>query len=211
MNDFIKPFLTASLAALSLSFSGCAEAQSTDINSADTKQIEQVQSSSAANWDIQVNGSHIKFMATQEGKPFSGAFSEFSGTIKFDPEIPETGHVKITIPLKAVDAGSNDRNSTLPSKVWFSAKKFPEATFTSENISKQGDGFLAKGELMLKGVSVPLDLPFTLKIDGNQAVMTGAVDMDRTLWGVGAAPWDTDEWVSRTVSLDIQVTATREN
>jgi len=159
------------------------------------------------NWDIQAEGSHIRFSALQEGETFTGEFEEFSGLIRFDPENPEAGSVKIDIPLKSVDAGSNDRNSTLPDKVWFSTKKFPIATFTSTDVTVVGDGYLAKGALSLKGVSIPVDLPFDLALDDNKAVMTSSYEMDRTKWDVGAAPWDTDEWVSRTVMLDIQVTA----
>jgi hypothetical protein len=61
--------------------------------------------------------------------------------------------------------------------------------------------------LTLKGISVPLDLPFDLEVTGDIAVMTSTVEMDRTKWSVGAAPWDTDEWVSRSVKLDLKVTA----
>jgi len=56
---------------------------------------------------------------------------------------------------------------------------------------------------------VPIELPFDLNIEGSHAVMTGQVDLNRTLWNVGAAPWDTDEWVSREVKLDLQITANR--
>jgi len=201
-----KTCLAAGFAALSISISGCADAQSA---ASDTSSSDVVLSSTATNWDIQAEGSHIRFSALQEGKPFSGLFAEFSGAIRFDPATPETGIVDISIPLGSVDAGSKDRNSTLPSKVWFSSKAFPEARFKSNTISRQDAGYLAKGELTLKGKSVRLDLPFTLQIDGDQAVMTGAAELDRTLWNIGAAPWDTDEWVSRQVNLDIQVTAIR--
>jgi len=160
-------------------------------------------------WDIQAEGSHIQFSALQEGDRFTGEFTEFSGTILFDAEAPETSSVDISIPLKSVDAGSRDRNSTLPGKVWFSTKKFPTARFISTDISKTETGFLSKGELTLKGVSVPIELPFDLNIEGSHAVMTGQVDLNRTLWNVGAAPWDTDEWVSREVKLDLQITANR--
>ena len=186
-----------------LSATGCAEANSPEI----TQAAENV--STAPSWGIQADASHIHFSALQEGETFTGKFEAFSGVIQFDPDNPETGSVKISIPLKSVDAGSNDRNSTLPAKLWFSAKAFPVATFTSNEITRQGDGFLAKGELTLKGKSLPIDLPFDLNIGEDTAVMTGRVDMDRTLWDVGAAPWDTDEWVSRNVSLDIRVTAKR--
>lgn len=208
MTYFSKTYMAASCAALALSVTACAEAQTGAQTPPEPPVIELA--STATIWDIQMAGSHIRFTAEQEGEDFTGSFVEFSGVIRFDPEAPETGFVDISIPLSSVDAGSKDRNSTLPSKVWFSTKKFPEANFLSDNISKQGNDYLAKGELTLKGISVPVDLPFTLQNDGDQAVMASKIDLDRTMWNVGAAPWDTDEWVSRAVSLDIQVTAIRE-
>lgn len=214
--QYSKKFSVISvLLAASLSCVGCADATSaeqvvTPEVTATTQLANQAASAtSAPNWNIQAEGSHIRFSAEQEGETFMGSFAEFSGRIHFDAEAPETSSVDITIPLTSVDAGSRDRNSTLPGKVWFSVKKFPDARFTSSSISKQGGGFLAKGELTLKGKSLPLDLPFDLQISGDQAVMTGQAILDRTLWNVGAAPWDTDEWVSREVKLDVQVTAKR--
>ena len=211
MKHFMKPVVQTAFATLTLFGAGCAEANSAEqVKAPETiSEVVSVAAAPAPNWNIQAEDSHIRFSALQEGEAFTGGFAEFSGTILFDPAAPETGAVDISIPLKSVDAGSRDRNSTLPGKVWFSAKEFPVARFTSSAISKQDTGYLAKGELTIKGVSVPIELPFELEIDGARTVMTGQVDMDRTQWNIGAAPWDTDEWVSRTVSLNIQVTAAR--
>jgi len=214
MKTYFKPVLIASVMGLALGMSACSEARSADQTSASevtTATAVTAPVAAAVNWDIQAESSHIRFIAKQEGSPFSGEFQAFSGVINFDPAAPQSGSVKITVPLKSVDAGTSDRNSTLPGKVWFSTKAFPEAVYTSSDISKVGDGYIAKGELTLKGLSVPLDLPFNLEINGDTAVMTSAVDMDRTQWNVGAAPWDTDEWVSKAVTLDIQVTAKKLN
>ena len=221
MRYSIKSTAMTALTTLMLMSAGCTEANSAEQIKAPNVVAEEgkgeIKSVAAAvvaaptkmNWDIQAEGSHIRFSAKQEGEEFTGGFSEFSGRILFDPAAPETSSVDISIPLNSVDAGSRDRNSTLPGKVWFSSKKFPIARFTSSDISKQDTGYLAKGELTLKGKSVPLELSFELQIDANRAVMTGTVDIDRTLWNVGASPWDTDEWVSRAVKLDLQVTANR--
>lgn len=202
MKTHFKTTLFAPLTAFALCLSACSEANSADQTTQATTTIAET-----GNWDIQAEGSHIRFSALQEGETFTGEFKDFSGLIRFDPENPEAGSVKIDIPLKTVDAGSKDRNSTLPNKVWFSTKKFPIATFTSTDIIVAGDEYLAKGALTLKGVSVPIDLPFNLALDEQKAVMTSTYEMDRTKWNVGAAPWDTDEWVSRSVMLNIQVTA----
>jgi len=205
MKTLIRPLLYASIFSLAAGLSGCSQASSAEQSQAATADI------GVGNWDIQTEGSHIQFSAEQEGKTFTGEFQAFSGIINFDPATPQTGSVNITIPLKTVDAGSRDRNSTLPEKVWFSTKAFPDAIYRSSDISAAGTGFLAKGELTLKGISVPLDLPFDLDLDGTRAVMTSKIEIDRTKWNVGAAPWDTDEWVSKTVKLDLKVTALRKD
>jgi len=206
MKHFLRTILTTGFASAALVFSGCADA-----NSEEQKIAPETASvvSTATLWDIQPETSHIRFSALQEGEAFSGEFESFSGIIRFDPETPETGQVDIEVALGSVEAGSTDRNSTLPGKLWFSTKAFPTAVFTSSDISKSGNGFLARGQLTLKGATVPLDLPFNLTLENDRAVMTGRVEMDRTAWKVGSEPWDTDEWVSRNVSLDIQVEANR--
>ena len=206
MTSYLKPLLLSALAGTALSVSACSQA-----SSADATPVAAAPEITGGNWDIQPEGSHLRFTADQEGEPFTGAFEAFTGVIRFDPAAPEDGAVEITVPLKSVDAGSNDRNSTLPEKVWFSAKAFPAAVYRSTDISATDSGYLARGMLTIKGISMPLDLPFKLDVEDNVAVMTSTVEMDRTRWNVGEAPWDTDEWISRKVKLDIQVTAEKKN
>lgn len=213
MTFIIKTAFIASVSVITLLSAGCAEASTADqlAQAADVETVDQaaalIDVKTDMMWEINQEGSHLKFTAQQEGKDFTGEFETFSGTIAFDPDAPETSAVEIEIPLGSIDAGSTDRNSTVPGKVWFSTKKFPTAVFASDDISRDGDAYLAKGSLTLKGQSVPFELPFTLNVDKDQAVMTSEVTMDRTDWNVGSKPWDTDEWVSRSVTLNIQVTA----
>lgn len=207
-----KPFLISAITGLAVSLSACSNASSADATAtASASATTAPAQDTVGNWDILPEASHIRFSAKQEGALFTGEFQTFSGVINFDPAAPEKGSVEITIPLKSVDAGSNDRNSTLPGKIWFSAKAFPNAVYTSSDISAEGDAYVSRGELTLKGVSIPFRLPFNLDVQEGRAVMTSTVEMDRTDWNVGAAPWDTDEWVSRVVTLDIKVTAQKLN
>jgi len=205
-----KSYLSAGFTVFALLVSGCADASSSDtppVTAKPTTQVIAEAETRVGNWIIRPESSHIQFSALQEGVDFTGAFGKFSGVIQFDPNAPEDGAVRIEIPLRSVDAGSKDRNSTLPGKIWFSTKKFPQAVFTSNDIAYAGDGFLAKGSLELKGMSIPVDLPFSLSIDGNHAVMRGETLIDRTDWNVGSAPWDTDEWISRSVKINVKITA----
>jgi len=167
------------------------------------------------NWTVNPDESFIRFTAQQQGKEFEGEFTEFNASILFNPDNLEDSEVTVTIPVKAVDAGDKDRNDTLPSKTWFSAKEFPVATFRSDQIAEVGQGsYIANGSLSMKGMTHDIELPFTLSpaeiAIGETTVMTGVIGLDRTQWKIGEDPWNTGEWVSKGIKLNIQITATRQ-
>lgn len=198
-------FLYLTVAAVA--FSACG-AQADVPMEREIQKTVSTQTAPVSAWTILSDSSHLKFTAKQEGVEFTGEFPVFEADIKFDPDNLEGSSVNVTVPLKQVDAGTGDRNSTLPGQAWFATKKFPEAVYTSNEISKTEEGlYIAKGVLKLKGTEKPLDLPFKLKIEGQTAEMKSQLSLDRTSWNVGEDPWNTDEWVSKVVTLDISVTA----
>lgn len=159
-------------------------------------------------WRVDASKSHLKFTATQEGQPFDGEFKSFSADIQFHPDNLAGSSVTVRVPISDVDAGSTDRNSTLPGKAWFSVKAFPDAVFTAQDFVVAGDGaYIANGTLSMKGAERPLSLPFTLDLTGDMAVMRSLINMNRTQWDIGEKPWNTDEWVGTNVELDIAITA----
>ncbi len=162
------------------------------------------------NYTVISEDSHIRFSAVQEGTDFEGRFSDFDAYIFHDPAAPETSRVRVSIPLAGVEAGSTDRNSTLPGEAWFDRKRFPVAIFEADGFTATSDGFVTTGTLSMKGVSAEVELPFTLTEEDGRTVMSGSTVIDRTDWNVGAAPWNTDEYVSRAVELDLRVVATKE-
>lgn len=160
------------------------------------------------NYRVIAEESTLRFSAQQEGEPFEGQFETFSAAIWFDDNDLDNSQVAVTIPLTSVDAESTDRNSNLPNKVWLDMKAFPNAEFVSDDIRRKDEGYVAHGSLRLKGVNHPVILPFTLSNDDRgRTVMRGQTVLNRTDWRVGDAPWDTDEYVSRSVTLDIQLIA----
>lgn len=152
--------------------------------------------------------SEIRFSGTQEGEPFEGRFTAFDADIRFDPDDLDGSRVRVSVPLASVDGGSTDRTSTLPDAVWFDVRTFPTALFESEDIAATTDGYVANGTLGLKGADAPVVLFFTLEEDAQgRTVMRGEAELDRTDWNVGAAPWDTEEYVGHAVTLDVVVVA----
>ena len=98
----------------------------------------------------------------------------------------------------------------MPSAEWLNFKAFPEATFQSKEITHlDGDKYEAKGTLTIKNISTDVTLPFTLKIDGETATMTGTLVVDRLAYDIGKAADPKGDWVSKDIAVAVSVKATK--
>ncbi|NHK26899.1 YceI family protein [Parvularcula flava] len=162
-------------------------------------------------WAIDPAVSSVTFTAEQQGQEFTGEFGSFSADIRLDPQDLSDAMISATIDMTSVDAGSTDRNDALPTNDWFAVKKFPEATFVSDEInSLGGDQYEAVGTLTIKDVSQPANLPFTLSIDGDTATASGTLDLTRTDYNVGTGAYKDGKWVGLPVTVMVEITATRQ-
>lgn len=159
------------------------------------------------NYRVLEDESAITVSATQQGERFSGRFAGFDARIDFDADDLPGSAVYVRIPLAGLDLGNADRNDTLPGAAWFNTRLHPVATFRSDAIRRDGEGFVADGELTMKGLRRPVSLPFTLEQDTGRTLMRGQVVLDRTQWKLGEAPWDTQEWIGHDVEVDVLVVA----
>ena len=137
-------------------------------------------------WTVDKATSSIRFSSSFNGAPFSGAFSRWDADIHFDPANLPGSSVTATVDVASASTGDADRDQALPSDKFFSAAKFPRATFAAHAFKALGGNhYQAVGQLSLRGVSRPLALPFTLVITGAQARMNCETTLDRLAFGVG--------------------------
>ncbi|MCI5044049.1 MAG: YceI family protein [Aquisalinus sp.] len=161
-------------------------------------------------WSPDYESSSVVFSAEQEGKSFEGRFDSFKAAIRLNPTDLSDAEIHAIIDMVSVDAGDADRNSSLPTSDWFKIRTFPTATFTSTDVRQVSEGkFEAVGDLTIKGVSQPVILPFDLSIDGNQAVATGSLQLNRTDFNVGEGAYADDAWIGYPVSVTVTITASR--
>lgn len=165
-------------------------------------------------WSIVKAESTLAFEAVQMGAPFQGHFKEFGGIIEFDPNNLPASKAEITIDMGSVEAGSDDRDKNLPAKDWFNTDSFPEAHFITRSMSR-GLGqnqYVAKGDLTIRDVTLPIALPFTLSITKNNsgesvAKMNGETVINRLDYGVGQGEWKDTKSVENQVKIKISLTA----
>jgi polyisoprenoid-binding protein YceI len=91
-----------------------------------------------------------------------GHFSDFSGTIQFNEQVPEESSVSFTIQAASIDTNTADRDAHLRSEDFFFVDKHPAITFVSSNISKKGsEEHAVRGTLTIRGVAKEISLPVT--------------------------------------------------
>ena len=148
---------------------------------------------------------------TQMGAQVTGAFQTFTPTITFD-EATRTGDVTVIIPIGSLTIGSVTDQAM--SADFFDAATFPEATFTGTIAPDTTEGapedqLAATGTLTLKGATLPLTLPFTLDIVGDEAKMSGSTALNRLDYNVGESYAD-EATVAHAVTINVELTAQRQ-
>ena len=165
-------------------------------------------------WIIDKEKSSLRFKAKQYGQYFDGNFN-FDGQIFFDSKKLDKSKVRIYIDMNSIKTGSLDRDNQAKSKDWFDVATYPNAIFEADGFIR-GDVegyYIAKGDLTLRGVTLPVDLPFNLEIkEGDSgkitAVMKSELELGRLDFGVGQGQWSNEDAISDKVSINIDLLVT---
>ncbi|MES2630203.1 MAG: YceI family protein, partial [Bacteroidota bacterium] len=107
-------------------------------------------------------------LATSKGK-----FDKVSGTVI----VPEGGDVtktqiNIVIDIKSINTGNPDRDAHLQKDDFFYSEKFPTITYVANSIERTETGYVAKGQLTMRGITKNVDLPFSYLGDGKTPMNT---------------------------------------
>jgi len=169
---------------------------------------------STQRWTADPATSKLGFTATQEGAEFSGVFTEFSSGLELQAAHDTLVLQQLTaiIQLGSVDTQYQDRDDYLAQEDWFHIKVWPDAKFTSEQITDQGNGnYTATGPLTLRGVSQPVTLQLQLTIDegDERGTLTGTATLNRLDFGVGRGDWENTEWVGADVNVSFELSLLR--
>lgn len=170
-------------------------------------------SSELPEWHIDLERSSIGFEATQYGQGFEGSFKIARGKIFFDGTRLDQSKAHIEIDISSIKTGSDDRDVQAISTEWFDVETFPKAIFESHKFEKMSaNHFVASGKLTLRGITVPVELPFILNIDEgdngeNTAHMTARLDLNRLDFGIGQGKWQSTDAIGGVVKLEISVVA----
>lgn len=90
-----------------------------------------------------------------------GRFKDFAGMINYDEKDVTKSTVDFSAKIESIDTGVEPRNAHLRTADFFDAAKYPEMTFKSTSVKREGNNtFVLYGNLTIKGVTKPVALPF---------------------------------------------------
>ena len=90
-----------------------------------------------------------------------GRFKDFEGTIRYDDKDVTKSSVEFTAKATSIDTGVEARDKHLRTADFFEVEKYPTLSFKSTRVERKGnDSYVLHGDLTMKGVTKPVQLPF---------------------------------------------------
>ena len=89
-----------------------------------------------------------------------GQFTDFTGTAHVDTANPASSKVEVSIVANSISTGNEQRDGHLLSGDFFETEQFPNITFTSTDVTRDGEDWTITGDLTIKGVTNPVTIDF---------------------------------------------------
>lgn len=160
----------------------------------------------AMEWKLLAEDSSLKFFINYSGQETPGVFHRFMTELQFDPAVPTTGRLVVTVASLSADFGSADINAAIAGPEWFDFARYAEARFISESIERVGQGrFVATGRLRLKGIERIVHVPFTWSETDGLAHMRGELTLQRGSFAIGTGEWAASDIIGANVRVRFDI------
>jgi polyisoprenoid-binding protein YceI len=158
-----------------------------------------------AHYTLDPAKSALEYQFVQAGAQNKGKFTRYAVTVDFSADNLASSKLDVVVEMISLDTGDKERDETLKSTDMFSVAKFPQAHFTSTQISRTASGYDAAGKLTLRGVTRDVHVPFSFRTADEQGkpagYLSGKTTLKRLDFGVGQGDWKSTEWVGNDVSV----------
>jgi polyisoprenoid-binding protein YceI len=160
---------------------------------------------SSAGWESAAP-STLSFEGAAQGESFSGEFKQFSARVDFDPDNLATTRFEVDIDLSSADSQNAERDELLREEAFFDIGNQASARYVAVGAEPEGEGYLSRGTLSLKGQSRAVNFRFRFTPEADGARLVGEAVLDRTDFGVGSGDWEDAETIDHQVKVRTTLT-----
>jgi len=151
-------------------------------------------------WNVDSANAKVAFTIKGPFGTVKGTFSGLKAAIQFD----DKDLAGSSIDANTVSTGVGLRNHHLKSEEeWLNTDKYPQITFQSKKIEKVASDYKAIGDLTLKGVTKPVEIPFKFIPNGGAGEFKGQFTIKREDYNVGKAGGSVGDII--TIILEVPV------
>jgi len=161
--------------------------------------------SAPAHYTLDPAKSTLEYQFVQAGAQNKGKFSKYSVALDLSPDNLAASKLDVVIETTSLDTGDKERDESLKGADLLAVAKFPQARFTSSQITKTANGYDAAGKLTIRGVSRDFHVPFSFRTADEQGkpagYLLGKAPLKRLDFGVGQGDWKSTDEVGNDVSV----------
>lgn len=115
----------------------------------------------AYEWEIDPAHSAIMFEIKHIYSVTRGQFTDFSGSVSFDPKSPEKSACEFVVQVDSINTRISKRDNHLRSGDFFAADDYPEMVFRSTKVTPAGEGqYVLEGKMTVRDVTRDMRLQF---------------------------------------------------
>ena len=110
--------------------------------------------------EIDRSHSEVAFQVRHLLGKVRGRFTDFAGTIQFDPADPQASEIDVTIQAASIDTAEAQRDQHLRNADFFDVENIPTLTFKSTSVTPHGtNAYDVVGDLSIHGVTKRVTMP----------------------------------------------------
>jgi polyisoprenoid-binding protein YceI len=170
--------------------------------------LEDLTASDLPVWNIDHESSDIRFTAEQAGVDFDGEWMLWSAEMRFDGDRLDDSSFDVNVVVSGVETNDDDRDQTLLDMEWFDATAHPEVFYRAVEFAETEDGYVAYGNIIVKGLAFPASLNFNVSVADGRYELDGTIDLDRLVLQIGTGEWADPTCVGQFVAVSVHVEAT---
>lgn len=164
----------------------------------------------AAAYVVDPSRSQIDFDYERAGTAAHGMFARFAAAGTFDPGHPDRATLDLRIESASIDLGEPLASAFATSAEWFDSRNNPDVSYDLVSLSPSGTGiYRARGTITIRGVSRPLESDIAVRVDADEAEVTGSFDLRRGDFGLGLGPSAAFVTIGPMVSVRFDLVARR--
>lgn len=117
----------------------------------------------------------------------SGKFTDYHINVQFTDSSLLKSKIEVWINPASINTGIGGRDEDLKTTDFFDIAKFPDITFVTDAIVKNGSQYLARGKCTVHGVTREMEIPFNVTgVRKNYVIgFSGAFKLKRSDYGIG--------------------------